>query len=77
MSGAEEVRGVVELSPEWAAECIRWRGRVLTGRFAHWCHDWDLLPVDETTPNEFDCCHCYGEDQRLAQPAAGGDGDGR
>lgn len=42
---------------EWAAECIKWRGRVLTGKKAHACFDWDGLPVDETTP-EIDLCHC-------------------
>jgi hypothetical protein len=39
---------------EWAADCLRWRGRVLTGKYAHWCYDWDGLPIDETTP-EFPC----------------------
>lgn len=30
-------------------DSLRWRGRVLDGQFAHWCEDWDGLPVDETT----------------------------
>lgn len=46
---------------EWEADCMKWRGRVLTGRFAHWCYDWDGLPVDETTPDEFECCGCTFE----------------
>lgn len=29
-------------------DCLRWRGSMLTGDFAHWCWDWDGLPVDET-----------------------------
>lgn len=41
-------------SPDWIADSMRWRGRVLTGRFAHWCPDWDELPIDETTP-EWPC----------------------
>lgn len=43
---------------EWVLDCMRWRGRMLTGKLAHWCWDWDGLPVDETTP-EIDCCSCW------------------
>jgi hypothetical protein len=25
-----------------------WRGVVLTGKYAHWCDEWDGLPIDET-----------------------------
>lgn len=46
-------------SEDWKADCMKWRGRVLAGKYAHWCPDWDFLPVDETTPNEFDCCTCF------------------
>lgn len=38
----------------WASDCRHWRGRVLTGPGAHWCDEWDGLPVDETTP-EWPC----------------------
>jgi hypothetical protein len=48
----------VRHSVEWEADCLRWRGKVLTGEKAHWCWDWDGLPVDETTP-EWDACTCY------------------
>lgn len=30
----------------------------LTGKYKHYCLDWDGLPVDETCP-EFECCTCY------------------
>lgn len=33
---------------EWQLDCLRWRGNMLTGNFAHWCAEWDGLPVDET-----------------------------
>jgi len=33
---------------EWERECLRWHKRILTGEKAHWCDDWDGLPVDET-----------------------------
>ena len=41
----------------WAADCIKWRGRILDGPDAHWCCDWDDLPIDALTP-EYDCCTC-------------------
>jgi hypothetical protein len=48
-------------SQEWMEDSRRWRGRVLTGRCAHWCPDWDYLPIDETTP-EWPCvCADYFE----------------
>lgn len=51
---------------EWAEDSRRWRhGEVLTGFWAHWCYDWDGLPVDETTPSEFECCHCFEDVPRL------------
>jgi len=45
----------------WRAECLHWRGVVLVGRFAHYCFDFDGLPVDETC-EEFDCCRCFEPD---------------
>lgn len=45
---------------DWNEDCMRWRGRVLTGEKAHWCWDWDGLPVDETTP-EWPTCTCWNE----------------
>ena len=48
-------------SDDWIEDCMHWHGRVLTGAKAHWCLDWDLLPVDETTPMELDCCTCILE----------------
>jgi hypothetical protein len=47
---------------EWEQECLKWRGRVLTGRYAHYCFDWDGLPVDETCP-EWDCGCRWEENQ--------------
>ena len=39
---------------EWERHTRRWRGKVMTGLYAHWCSDWDDLPIDETTP-EWPC----------------------
>ena len=41
-------------SPHWVEDCMRWRGKVLTGEFTHWCYEYDELPVDETCP-EWPC----------------------
>jgi len=46
----------------WEDECMKWRGRVLTGRYAHYCFDRDGLPVDETCP-EWDCGCRWEENQ--------------
>lgn len=42
---------------DFEADCLQWRGRVLTGKHAHCCPDWDGLPIDETTP-EWPCVCC-------------------
>lgn len=36
----------------------RYHGRILKGQYAHWCEDWDGLPIDETCV-EFCVCTCY------------------
>jgi hypothetical protein len=49
-------------SAEWIEDSMHWRGKVLTGKRAHWCFDWDMLPCDETT-DEITACHCYEESE--------------
>jgi hypothetical protein len=51
---------------EWIKNCEHWHGKVLTGRYAHYCYEWDDLPVDETCP-EFECCICFTAEE-LADP---------
>jgi hypothetical protein len=46
----------VELS-EFDEECLRFYGKLLTGKKKHWCLNWDQLPIDETC-EEFQCCFC-------------------
>lgn len=46
-------------SQEWIEECMKYYGRVLTGGKAHFCYDWDGLPIDETC-GEYQCCTCFG-----------------
>ena len=43
---------------EWEIDCMTWRGKILTGKYAHWCLDWDELPVDETCM-EWEACTCF------------------
>lgn len=39
---------------EWEVDCLKFRGVVLRGKYAHWCVDWDSLPMDETC-SEWPC----------------------
>lgn len=57
-------------STEWEADCLKWRGHVLTGRYAHWCGEYDDLPVDETCENEWPCACRDDLDKELAELAA-------
>ena len=49
--------------PEWATDCMYWHGEVLTGRYRHWCAEWDGLPIDESM-REFECCLCFPGEKR-------------
>lgn len=50
-------------SKDWEEDCMHYWGKVLTGKYAHWCYDWDGLPVDETC-EEFKACCCYPVQRR-------------
>ena len=43
-------------------DCLHWHGRELTGKYRHWCREWDELPIDETC-TEFKFCTCFQEDE--------------
>lgn len=49
---------VPTIDDKWIRDCMRWHGRVLTGKFAHWCEDWDGWPMDADMI-EFATCSCY------------------
>ena len=51
---ADGALALLTASPDWMEDCMRWRGRILTGRRPHWCGEWDELPVDDTCP-EWPC----------------------
>lgn len=56
------VAAVLQYSAAWVMDCRDYRGRVLTGQYAHWCPAWDDLPIDETCP-EWPCA-CAAELER-------------
>ena len=43
----------------WRDVCLREMGRVLDGKFAHYCNDWDGMPMDETMPEFAETCTCF------------------
>lgn len=42
---------------EFEEDCMLFYRKILTGKYKHYCPDWDFLPIDETCP-EFNCCTC-------------------
>lgn len=54
----------------WIHDCRVWYDRLLTGKFAHYCLDWDNIPVDETT-EEWKCCTCFNEEEKLCGLSSG------
>ena len=44
-------------SDDWIEDCMHHHGKVLTGKYAHWCPEFDFLPIDETC-FEFEYCTC-------------------
>jgi hypothetical protein len=65
-------------APEWDADCRQWHGRVLDGRFGHYCHAWDGLPLDESC-YELNFCECkwqaeMGPKPVVAEPVREGGG---
>lgn len=47
-------------SRDWIEDCEHHHGKVLTGKYAHWCPDFDYLPIDETC-FQFEYCNCEWE----------------
>ncbi len=43
---------------DWEQDCIYYWGKVLIGDGAHWCNEWDGLPIDETCV-EYEACICW------------------
>ena len=43
---------------QWKADCLKERGKELTGKYTHYCIDWDGLTMDETC-EEWPCLCAY------------------
>lgn len=54
--------------PQWEKDCLKWGGKVLTGKWGHYCYDWDDLPIDETC-EEFNYCFCKFADEYGEKPS--------
>jgi len=50
---------------EFEKKCYRWHGRKLEGNYAHYCPDWDFLPIDNTCV-EFQSCTCTKRPEKEA-----------
>jgi hypothetical protein len=50
----------------WELDCKHYWGKTLTGEKAHWCPEFDDLPIDETC-DEFKWCECYGEKETATE----------
>ncbi len=51
------IKKYTDFSPDWVEDCMHWYGFVLTGEDAHWCYEFDGLPIDKTC-GEYDYCTC-------------------
>jgi len=60
---------------EFEEDCIKTYGRVLTGKYKHYCAEWDYVPIDETFP-EFEVCHCFKFNSNVKAGADINAGDG-
>lgn len=55
---------------EFESEWEHWQGDRPQGRFAHMCHSWDMMAIDETNM-EFCYCDCFeGQDFKEAKARA-------
>lgn len=51
--------GERETQTDFERDCIKERGRILTGKFRHYCWEWDGMTMDETCPEFWDTCTCF------------------
>ena len=48
---------MTEYSEDWKEDCMSCWGKILEGKYRHWCADWDYLAIDETC-HPFAYCNC-------------------
>lgn len=51
---------------EFDEDCIAIYGETLSGKYKHYCCEFDFLPMDHTC-FEFKFCHCYDEIPEVKQ----------
>jgi len=52
---------------EFEQDCTHFHGEILSGKFQHYCHEFDMLPIDDTC-FEFMYCNCFeGEEFKQAR----------
>lgn len=42
---------------EFEKDCMAYHGKILTGKYKHFCPDWDDMPIDDTC-FEYQFCTC-------------------
>ena len=47
---------------EFEEDCLHHYGEILTGKYKHYCCEWDYLPIDETCP-EYEFCYCFKDEK--------------
>jgi hypothetical protein len=62
----------ISVPKDWVEDCRVYRGVTLNGLFAHWCSDYDGLPVDETCWGEWPCACAEDLLKELLRAAANG-----
>ena len=53
---------------EWEEDCLKYHGRVLTGKYQRWRADCNDLPIDDISA-VFQACTCPKIEQKLKNPA--------
>ena len=48
---------------EFEEDCLPFWGKVLTGKYRHYCDEFDGLPIDETC-FEFQFCLCFNDEEK-------------
>lgn len=51
---------------EFEEDCLHFWGKVLTGKYKHFCDEWDGLPIDETC-TEFKYCLCFDDKPEVTE----------
>lgn len=67
MSSVSRQNGFLVQSEDWEMDSMHWHGKVLTGTRAHWCDDYDGLPVDDTCCEALNCTCFHGTPEQRTE----------